>query len=271
VDSHALVPVVPNPRPGPEPADDGLVEQSRARVRKALGSERVATAASVLAFVAAAVGLLWLPTNGRSPSTAVLVGLVLCYAVAARVHFEVGIGLAVPTQLVFVPMLFMAPLRLVPLLVALGFIASSVPEYVRGAWHPGRIGLRIVSAWYAIGPVLVLAAVGSPSPSVARLPILLAAVAAQLLFDFACAAVRARPLGISTRALLRMLGPASLVDLALTPVALALAVAGSAVRGQVPGESSVPAVAVSTLFACLALVWALAVVDVGKLALERQR
>ena len=54
-------------------------------------------------------------------------------------------------------------------------------------------------------------------------------------------------------------------------VALALAVAGSAVRGQVPGESSVPAVAVSTLFACLALVWALAVVDVGKLALERQR
>jgi hypothetical protein len=52
-------------------------------------------------------------------------------------------------------------------------------------------------------------------------------------------------------------------------VALALAVASSAVRGQVPGETSVPAVAVSALFACLALVWAQAVVDVGKLALER--
>ena len=54
-------------------------------------------------------------------------------------------------------------------------------------------------------------------------------------------------------------------------VALALAVASSAVRGQVPGETSVPAVAVSALFACLALVWAQAAVDVGKLALERAR
>ena len=54
-------------------------------------------------------------------------------------------------------------------------------------------------------------------------------------------------------------------------VALALAVASSAVRGQVPGETSVPAVAVSALFACLALVWAQAVVDVGRLALDRAR
>src|ERR671929_1976490 len=52
-------------------------------------------------------------------------------------------------------------------------------------------------------------------------------------------------------------------------VALALAVASSAVRGQVPGETSVPAVAVSALFACLALVWAQAFVDVGRLALAR--
>jgi hypothetical protein len=52
-------------------------------------------------------------------------------------------------------------------------------------------------------------------------------------------------------------------------VALGLAVASSAVRGQVPGETSVPAVAVSALFACLALVWAQAAVDVGKLALAR--
>src|SRR5947208_2596685 len=54
-------------------------------------------------------------------------------------------------------------------------------------------------------------------------------------------------------------------------VALALAVASSAVRGQVPGETTVPAVAVSTLVACLGLVWAQAVVDLGRLALERQR
>src|SRR2546421_9788214 len=53
-------------------------------------------------------------------------------------------------------------------------------------------------------------------------------------------------------------------------VALGLAVASSAVRGQVPGESRVPAVAVSALFACLTLVRAQAFVDVGNVALERQ-
>src|ERR671935_102679 len=52
-------------------------------------------------------------------------------------------------------------------------------------------------------------------------------------------------------------------------VALGLAVASSAVRGQVPGEATVPAVAVSALFACLALVWVQAALDVGRLALER--
>src|ERR687887_2558764 len=53
--------------------------------------------------------------------------------------------------------------------------------------------------------------------------------------------------------------------------ALGLAVASSAVRGQVPGETSVPAVAVSALFARLAPVWAPAVGDVGKLSPERSR
>src|ERR687885_111752 len=54
-------------------------------------------------------------------------------------------------------------------------------------------------------------------------------------------------------------------------VALALAVASSAVRGQVPGETSVPAVAGSALFACLAPVWAQAAVDVGEPARARPR
>jgi hypothetical protein len=54
-------------------------------------------------------------------------------------------------------------------------------------------------------------------------------------------------------------------------VALALAVASSAVRGQVPGEESVPAVAVSALFACLALVWAQAAFDLGRVAMQRVR
>jgi len=52
-------------------------------------------------------------------------------------------------------------------------------------------------------------------------------------------------------------------------VALGLAVASSAVRGQVPGEATAPSVAISALVACLALVWAQAALDFGRLALAR--
>jgi hypothetical protein len=54
-------------------------------------------------------------------------------------------------------------------------------------------------------------------------------------------------------------------------LALALAVLGTAVRGQVPGEATVPAVAVSALAACIGLLALEVAVDVGRLALERPR
>jgi hypothetical protein len=54
-------------------------------------------------------------------------------------------------------------------------------------------------------------------------------------------------------------------------LALALAVLGTAFRGQVPGEETVPAVAVSALAACLGLLACEAALDVGRLALARQR
>ena len=54
-------------------------------------------------------------------------------------------------------------------------------------------------------------------------------------------------------------------------LALALAVLGTAVRGQIPGEETVPAVAVSALAACLALLACEVALDVGRLALVRHR
>jgi HD-GYP domain-containing protein (c-di-GMP phosphodiesterase class II) len=205
-----------------------LVEQSRERVRTRLDArERVATAASAVAFVAVATALVWLVPGRGSAGFGVAALLVIAYAAAARVQFEVGFAFAVPTQLVFVPMLFLAPLRLVPLLVALGFFLSKLPEHLRGEWHRDRVGLHLVSAWYAVGPVIVLAAAGSPAPSLGRLPLVAAALAAQFLFDFASSAARGRALGLETGSLLRALGPAWLVDVALTPLGLVLAVASA--------------------------------------------
>ncbi|MGH2997386.1 MAG: hypothetical protein ACRDM9_13805, partial [Gaiellaceae bacterium] len=207
--------------------DDGLVEQSRARGARALGDrEFLPTVATAGAFVAATVALLvWLPVSRPDAGLGVTLALVACYAVAARVQFEVAFAYAVPTQLVFVPMLFLAPLQAVPLLVALGFLLSKVPEHIRGEWHVGRAGLHLVSAWHAVGPVLVLAVAGSPTPTLGHLPLVAAAVAAQFVLDFASSAARGFALGIGLRALVRALGPAWLVDVALTPLGVALAYA----------------------------------------------
>src|SRR5205807_291476 len=52
--------------------------------------------------------------SSRSASVPLVLLLVLSYALAGRIEFEIGAGSAVPTQLVLVPMLFLLPLGLVP-------------------------------------------------------------------------------------------------------------------------------------------------------------
>jgi hypothetical protein len=218
----------PTPQGSGGAVDEGLVEQSRARVARALGDREIRpTVATAAAFVATSVALLvWLPTARPSAGLGIMIALVACYALAARVQFEVAFASAVPTQLVFIPMLFLAPLHVVPLLVALGFVLSKLPEHLRGDWHIGRAGLHLVTAWHAVGPVLVLAALGSPSPTLNHLPLIAVAVAAQFALDFASSATRGfAALGIGPRELARALGPAWLVDLALTPLGFALAYA----------------------------------------------
>jgi HD-GYP domain-containing protein (c-di-GMP phosphodiesterase class II) len=207
--------------------DDGLVEQTRARAARSLGAhELLLTIGLAAGFVAAAGALLaWLPAQRSDGGLGLILVLVFCYAAAARVQFEVGFAFAVPTQLVFVPMLFLAPLRMVPVLVAVGVFASKLPEHLRGDWHLGRAGLHLLSAWYAVGPVLVLAAAGAPSPTLGHLPILAAAVAAQFAVDFAISAARGFALGIPPGALVRAMRPTWLVDAALTPLGFVVAYA----------------------------------------------
>jgi HD domain len=204
------------------PADDGgLVEQSRAGMRRAPARREVwATVAVAAAFAAAVAAIaVWAPDRGgHSFVTAAL--LVLCYAVVARVQFEVGAGVAVPTQLVFVPMLFLAAPAAVPVLVVLGLILSALPEHLRGRHHPARLGLHIVSAAYAVGPVLVLWLAGEPRATVdlRTLAVLLAALAAQFVVDSAGWIV----LGHAPRDMVRGLTAAWRVDLVLTPLGLVL-------------------------------------------------
>ena len=188
------------------------------------GRERLTTLTSAVLFLVIAAALLvWLPSQSAA-GVVTIAALVIGFAAAARIQFEVGFATAVPTQLVFIPMLFVAPLRLVPFLVAAGFALSTLPDHLRGDWHPERISLHLVSSWFAIGPVLVLAAVGEPSPTPAHLGVVAAAVASQFAFDLIGSMVRGCiGLGLPARAVARALEPAWMVDAALTPLGMALA------------------------------------------------
>jgi len=54
------------------------------------------------------------------------------------VHFEIGSITAVASPLVLVPMLFLLPLPLVPMLAPLGYLISTLPDYIRRKKHHDR-------------------------------------------------------------------------------------------------------------------------------------
>ena len=207
--------------------DGELVAERRDRAGRApRGVERIAALIDGGAFLVAALALALAAPTTRSPSALVVAVLVLAYAVASRVEFEIAAGAAVPTQLVFVPMLFVLPAPLVPLAAAAGFVLGHAPDYVSGRLHPERaIGVS-ATAWYAMGPALVIVLVGERAPAWSDAPLYLGLLAAHVAVDVLHATVRERlALGIPPRALLRPLAWVALVDALLAPTGLLLAVA----------------------------------------------
>lgn len=209
-----------------DPEAGGLIEDARARATERLAArDSRATLVGSLAFLLVAVPFALLFDSGRTVSPGVLVLLVVAYALAARVEFEVGSGFAVPTQVVFVPMLFLLPVALVPLCVALGFLLCAALDLARGRVHGERALLEVFSAWHALGPALVLAVAGEPAPTWSVLPLLGLVLLAQFAFDFASSAVRARyAFDVSVLAQLRLTAPVYLVDAALAPAGFLFAV-----------------------------------------------
>jgi HD-GYP domain-containing protein (c-di-GMP phosphodiesterase class II) len=151
--------------------------------------------------------------------------LIAGYAVASKVEFEVGIGSAIPTQLVFVPMLFLLPPAMVPLCVAVGLVLGNMTAYLKRQEHPERAVVVVASSWNAVGGALVIALAGEPDAFWSVWPVLLAAVLAQFAFDFLGSATRAWfAFGIAPKAHVRLMAWVYGVDLALTPIALLTAI-----------------------------------------------
>jgi putative nucleotidyltransferase with HDIG domain len=180
---------------------------------------------SGLLFSAACGGLLALAPPGRGLSPALAAVYVVALAVASCVRFDFGAGYAVPTQLVLVPMLFALPPAAVPPLVVAGFALGALPGILRGDRDIDRLLIVPANCWFALGPAAVLALAGSPRPD-ASVALLLAALAAQVACDFAGNLIGERLRGeISVRELARELRGVYQIDLALSPVGLAVAFA----------------------------------------------
>jgi putative nucleotidyltransferase with HDIG domain len=158
--------------------------------------------------------------------------LLLAYAVAKRIRFTVGAGYTIPTQLVFVPMLFLLPTPLVPLLVMAGIALGNLPDYLRRRTHLDRLLLAPGDAFYAVPPALVLTLAGAQHASWGQLPVYLAALAAQLAFDPLWSTVREwLALGVSPRLQPQLLGWVLLVDALLAPIGFMAAWAGTEAAG----------------------------------------
>jgi putative nucleotidyltransferase with HDIG domain len=176
-------------------------------------------------FALAALLLVVTGGVGRGVSVPLVALYVLGMAGIGEVRFDIGAGFTVPTQAVFVPMLFALPASLVPLFVALSLGLAMAPDIVAGRVPLSRLLTVPGNSWFAVGPSLVLLLANDRSPA-GRWGILALAITAQFACDFSANAVRERLRGgISTKELGEEVRQVYLIDLALAPLGLAVAIA----------------------------------------------
>jgi HD-GYP domain-containing protein (c-di-GMP phosphodiesterase class II) len=168
-----------------------------------------------------------LPTS-RSLDVATLVLLMLGYAVAVRVHFEVGTGIAVASELFLIPMLFLLPARIVPLAVVAALVLSQLPEVLGRRTPSATLAAAGGSGWFAFGPAAVMLVAGEPVATTQRWPLLVALLAAQFAADFvSTAAIEWAALSVRPAALLAQMKLVFTVDALLAPIGFLAAIAGS--------------------------------------------
>lgn len=134
------------------------------------------TAASLLAAVAP-----WPSSVALGPLLLVLV----TYALAERVTFSVAGGFTHPTMLAFIPMLFLLPTPVVPLITAGMILLGQVPSFFRDRARAALSPTFVADAWYTLGPALVIVLGHAQHFAWSHWPVYLAALAAQILFDMA--------------------------------------------------------------------------------------
>ena len=197
--------------------------------RRLTPRERSTEFVSAALFAAVALAMA-LTTDAEPTFTAAM--LVVCYALTRRVRFQLGPGLIRPTEVVFVPMLFLTPAAAVPVLVALGSLLGELPELLRRRAHPERVSVILSDGWYAVGPALVIAAFDPPSAQAATAGVLLLALAAQFGSDLVASTAREYfGAKIAPGELFSVLALVYLIDACLAPIGFLAARATEVVPG----------------------------------------
>jgi HD-GYP domain-containing protein (c-di-GMP phosphodiesterase class II) len=200
-------------------------EEARARRLEPLGRREFAAQAFVSTLFLATAGLLLALGPSRHVDALDLVLLVGATAALGRLEFEVGSAFTVPTQLVFVPMLFVLPPAIAPLAVASAHVLARLPAILARRSHPQRALSVLGNAWFSVGPALVFSLAHLGPPSLGDWPFYLLALAAQFAGDLGSFLLRVWLGRGSLRSQLRVPREVWLVDLLLSPVGLLAAYA----------------------------------------------
>jgi hypothetical protein len=216
------------PRRAPEETPEGqalLAEQRDRRGRGLTGRERRAELIFGGSFVVAALALILAIPAERAIDWPVATLILFALALASQVRFEVASCYTLPTQLVFVPALFLLPPQAVPVVVALAFLLGKAAEVHQWKAPFSRVVPALGDAWFSLGPALIFSLAGSPSPQDGAL-LLIPAVLAQFALEMGTTYFRERLHGGA--AFSEQIAEARWVyrvDALLTPVGLAFAIA----------------------------------------------
>jgi len=212
-----------NPASNPEQ----LFARGRDRaLSKAQGRERAVEWAVGAGFLLVALAMSVLMESPRALEATPLIVLVVAYVIACQARFDIADGYTVPTELVLVPMLFLLPTPAVPLVVSLSWGLGRMIDYASGHASVHRAFHVFGDCWHAVGPALVISALGAQAFAWDAWPVYLLALLAQFGFDFAATAARAQLIDRTPpAAVLRMIAPVYALDAALAPIGLLAAVA----------------------------------------------
>jgi putative nucleotidyltransferase with HDIG domain len=170
----------------PEAEELLLMAANRFERRRAGRRALVTSLAFAAAFVVAATALAVLAPWSRPLSVDRLAIAMVAFVVADAVSFPVGSGWTSPTQVVLVPMLFVLPLPLVPLVVGGCRFLGVLPRVIQRKVPPRAFLVALSDSAYALGPALVLTLAGVEGFGWGHWPLYVAAFAAQVVFDVGC-------------------------------------------------------------------------------------